>query len=139
MCRHLNFICDSESSDLTLDDKLELFINIRQAFGRTALLLSGGATLGLNHFGVIKALHECRLLPRIISGSSIGSLIAAFVCSKTDKELFAALHDDSLNLNALEAPEEEGNFFHKINRFIKHGRNQELLLLWSARKLILSS
>ncbi len=121
VCGQLNFICDTETQDLTLDDKLELFINVRQAFGRTALLLSGGATLGLNHFGVIKSLNECGLLPRIVSGSSIGSLVAAYVCTKTDSELFTALHSEQLNLNALEAPDEEGNFFHKLSRFIKHG------------------
>lgn len=52
--RQLNFICDCNTGELTLDDKLEFFLNTRQGLGRTALLLSGGATLGLNHVGVIK-------------------------------------------------------------------------------------
>ncbi len=119
--RQLNIICDTDSNDLSLDQKLEFFLNTRQAFGRTALLLSGGATLGLNHVGVIRTLHECRLLPRIISGSSVGSLIAALVCSKTDEELMHLLRGDRLNLNALESPEEEGSYFYKFLRFIKHG------------------
>eukprot|EP00158_Paraphelidium_tribonemae_P006464 Partr_v1_DN27830_c2_g1_i1_m23279 putative patatin-like phospholipase domain-containing protein len=106
---------------LNLDAKLEFFLNTRQAFGRTALLLSGGATLGLNHIGVIKALYECKLLPRIISGSSVGSLIAALVCSKTDGELFDYLHDENINLKALESADEESSLFFKLSRFIKHG------------------
>ena len=34
---------------------------------------------GLYHAGVIKALDEAALLPRIISGSSVGAIIAAIV------------------------------------------------------------
>jgi predicted acylesterase/phospholipase RssA len=121
VCTQLNLICDTETPDYSLEDKLELFLNIRQAFGRTALLLSGGGALGLNHLGVIRALNDCGLLPRVISGSSIGSLIAAIVCTKMDHELEDLLVDDSVNLNAIEAPEEEGHFFVKLARFMKHG------------------
>ena len=52
---------------------------MRQAFGRTSLLLSGGAGLGLYHIGILKVLHENDCLPRIISGSSTGSIIASVV------------------------------------------------------------
>lgn len=98
--RQLVEICESpDTEEHSLDEKLELFKNTRQYFGRTALLLSGGATLGLNHVGVIKALHECRLLPRIISGSSVGSIVAALVCAKTDEELFDFLHVITVTCN----------------------------------------
>ncbi len=59
----------------------------RHAFGSTALLLSGGASLTMLHLGVIKALHEQGLLPRVISGSSGGALVAAYVCCKPDASL----------------------------------------------------
>ncbi len=72
---------------IMIDEKMAFFNETRHAFGRSALLLSGGATLGLYHTGVVKALHECRLLPRVISGSSVGSIIAAMVGTRTDKEL----------------------------------------------------
>ena len=76
------------SDDLDdLNAKHEFFMNIRQSFGRTALLLSGGGTLGLNHLGVIKCLHQAKLLPRIISGASSGSIMAALLCTKTDDEI----------------------------------------------------
>ncbi|CAJ0747977.1 11907_t:CDS:10 [Entrophospora sp. SA101] len=69
--KQMNIICDTESDEISTKAKLEFFTNTRQSFGRTALLLSGGATFGLIHTGVIKSLYECKLLPRIISGASI--------------------------------------------------------------------
>lgn len=121
--RNLNLICDTSDlgNSLTLNQKLDFFVNTRQSFGRTALLLSGGATLGLTHIGVIKALYETNLLPRIISGSSVGSLIAALVCSKTENELFTFFGNEEFDLNALESPDEQGNLFYKLNRFLNHG------------------
>ncbi len=60
--------------------------------GGSALLLSGGAGLGKFHYGIIKALMECDLLPRIICGSSVGSLIAAFICVFKIDELPSVIH-----------------------------------------------
>jgi hypothetical protein len=48
----LNWICDEPSTVMEdgktfdLKSKYEFFLNIRQSFGRTSLLLSGGGTLG---------------------------------------------------------------------------------------------
>ena len=53
-------------------EKSALFVYMRQAYGRTALMLSGGGGLGIYHIGIVKALFEADLLPRIISGSSAG-------------------------------------------------------------------
>ncbi len=58
-----------------------------QNFGRTALFLSGGATLGIFHLGVVKALWENGLLPKVISGSSLGALIGGAICAHSDDEL----------------------------------------------------
>jgi hypothetical protein len=44
--KDLNMICDMSLPDFSTKEKYEFFINTRQAFGRTALLLSGGATFG---------------------------------------------------------------------------------------------
>lgn len=68
-------------------DLLEQFVASRQAFGRSALLLSGGATLGMYHIGVLKTLFEADLLPRIISGSSAGSIVSSVLCTRTDAEM----------------------------------------------------
>lgn len=40
-------------------------------------MLSGGASMGKYHHGIIKALHEEDLLPRVICGSSAGSIFVA--------------------------------------------------------------
>lgn len=63
----------------------------RAAYGRTALCLSGGAMMGLYHFGHVKALLEAGVLPHIISGTSGGSVIGAVVCTRTDEELIRDL------------------------------------------------
>ena len=59
----------------------------RTAYGRTALCLSGGAMMGLYHFGVVSALHKEGLLPHIISGTSAGSVVGAILCTRTEEEL----------------------------------------------------
>lgn len=130
VCKQLNIICDAETPDLSTDAKLQLNLNIRQAFGRTALLFSGGASLGCLHLGVAKCLFQAQLMPQIISGSSIGSMIAALCCTKTDdalRELFSTL---DVNLNVLEDERGE-NIFVKLSRLMRHGTQivEPLILL----------
>ncbi|KAJ7972163.1 Triacylglycerol lipase SDP1 [Quillaja saponaria] len=48
----LKMVCDSDSEELSLEEKLAFMHETRHAFGRTALLLSGGATLGAFHVGL---------------------------------------------------------------------------------------
>ena len=83
----INFICDHTFPGITDNDKLRIFQEGNRIHGNTALMLSGGAPFGIYHLGVVKALLEQGLLPRIISGSSMGAIIAAAACSKTDEEL----------------------------------------------------
>jgi len=59
----------------------------RAAYGRTALCLSGGAMMGLHHFGHVKSLLAENVLPYIISGTSAGSVVAAFLCTRNEEEL----------------------------------------------------
>ena len=108
----------------TMESKyiLEQLLSARQAFGRSALLLSGGGTFGMTHIGVLKALYEARLLPRIISGSSAGSIICAVLCTRTDEEIPGTL--SNLSYDDLAVFEEEGNedsILRKTARFLKHG------------------
>ncbi|KAL8913227.1 MAG: hypothetical protein Q9172_007328 [Xanthocarpia lactea] len=101
---------------------LEQVIFSRQAFGRSALLLSGGATFGMNHIGVLKVLWEARLLPRIISGASAGSIVCAVLCSRTDEEIPEVL--ENFRHGDLAVFEEEGNeqgLLGKAARFLKFG------------------
>jgi len=63
------------------------------SFGNEALVLSGGATLGTYHLGVLKALTALRMLPKVISGTSAGAVVAAIACCRTDDELAFVLSD----------------------------------------------
>jgi hypothetical protein len=77
----------AKSPDMDLSSRQTFLKNLSKAYGRTALCLSGGASLGYYHIGVIKALFENRLLPSVMTGASAGSLVAALVCCRTDEEL----------------------------------------------------
>lgn len=81
--------CLVTNHDVNLDDRylLGMLIQTRKNIGRTALLLSGGSTFGISHIGVLIALMENNLVPRIISGSSSGSIIASILCCHTNEEI----------------------------------------------------
>ncbi|RPB13738.1 patatin-domain-containing protein [Morchella conica CCBAS932] len=101
---------------------LESLINTRQAFGRTALLLSGGATFGMNHIGVMKALWDVDLLPRIISGASAGSIVAAVLCTRTDDEIPNILEEFPFgNLDVFEDGKNPETILSRLARFLKIG------------------
>ena len=101
---------------------LEQVLSSRQAFGRSALLLSGGATFGMNHIGVLKVLWETKLLPRIISGASAGSIVCAVLCTRVDEEIPELLETFCEGDLAVfdEAGNEEG-LLRKAARFLTHG------------------
>lgn len=107
---------------LPMIEDLDTVSNIRQSFGRSALLLSGGAMMGLKHIGVIKALHDERLLPRVISGSSVGSIIAAIASCQTDANLSDYLiQAASFDINALTSKNEVGALWYKVIRYMNDG------------------
>jgi|SRR5712671_3813939 len=59
----------------------------------------------VDHFGVIKAFLDADLLPRIITGTSAGALVAAMTCTHTDEELRKALVPELANrINACQEP-----------------------------------
>ncbi|KAI9883838.1 MAG: hypothetical protein M1823_004392 [Watsoniomyces obsoletus] len=89
-------------SGLTSQAKLDLLHDTRQAFGRSTLVLQGGAIFGLCHLGVVKALHLRGLLPRIITGTATGALIAALVAVHTEDELLDFLTGDGIDLTAFQ-------------------------------------
>ncbi|KAK9722016.1 Lipase 5, variant 2 [Basidiobolus ranarum] len=117
----LNMVCDTECEDVSTKIKYEFFTNTRQSFGRTALMLSGGASFGLNHVGVLKCLYEHKLLPRIISGASSGSIIAAIICTHTEEEFLKMLNPSGINLNTFARPGDDNSYFKRFSRFLKHG------------------
>ena len=91
----LNLICDNnDDEDIPSDAKLAFFNETRHAYGRTALMLSGGAALGFYHMGLVKALFKEGLLPRIVSGASAGAIMASVICTCTDEELSYLVDSD---------------------------------------------
>ncbi|KNC87672.1 hypothetical protein SARC_00243 [Sphaeroforma arctica JP610] len=115
--KHLSQMPDNFFAPIT---KQRFFTDMRQAYGRSALLLSGGSALGLHHFGVIKCMHEAHVLPKIICGASIGALLTGLLAVHTTEELPRLFEPDALTFEAFErlGP---GSARRKIKRFLKHG------------------
>lgn len=75
----LTRLADADEHEVPFAEKIPLFRRASDCFGRSALMLSGAGSLGPFHLGVVKALAERDLLPRVISGASAGSVVAAMV------------------------------------------------------------
>ena len=118
VCAALDFVCDAavlpDEAPIPTDARLAFFNETRHSYGRTALLLSGGAALGFYHVGVVKALMENHLLPRVIGGASAGSILTAMIGTRTDEECFR----DFFNSKGTDAPGHYGylaiNFFRPL-------------------------
>ncbi|KLO15690.1 patatin-domain-containing protein [Schizopora paradoxa] len=83
--RSLAFIRDSPI--LSNEEKRRFFKSANTNLGISALCLSGGASFGYYHFGVLKAFVDANMLPRVVTGTSAGGLVAALACTRTDAEL----------------------------------------------------
>jgi TAG lipase/steryl ester hydrolase/phospholipase A2/LPA acyltransferase len=83
----LTLLCRSNVKQLPPMRKRRFLKRAARSFGRSALLLSGGASLGLFHIGVINELESQGLLPRVVTGASAGSIMAGILASHTDTEL----------------------------------------------------
>lgn len=53
---------------------------------KTGLVLSGGGTRGFAHLGVIAALNEKGIYPEVISGTSAGAIVGAFIAGQKSPE-----------------------------------------------------
>jgi TAG lipase/steryl ester hydrolase/phospholipase A2/LPA acyltransferase len=100
VCESLDYLCDNPVPGFPVADKLQFFRDTLTSFGRPALLLSGGASLGMFHFGVIKALWEKGLLPQVVAGSSAGAIIAGILGVHTDAEVPEMLVPENHHLKA---------------------------------------
>ncbi|RMZ09263.1 hypothetical protein D0860_04336 [Hortaea werneckii] len=122
------------STGLTGQQKLEVLHDARLAFGRSCLVLQGGSIFGLCHIGVVKALHARGLLPRIISGTATGALMAALVGVHSQEELPKFLSGEGIDLSAFtdasEDASEDAQYFsygwfatlaRRVQRFLNYG------------------
>lgn len=87
VCECINYLAAANIEGMKDAKKIDFFKEILLSFGRPSLLLSGGASLGAFHIGVVKALWERELLPQVINGSSSGAIVAATLGTHTDEEL----------------------------------------------------
>lgn len=112
------------------NEVLRIVNAIKLGYGSTALCLSGGASVGNYHWGVIAALTEqsgnsASKLPNIISGTSSGSVVATLVCTRTDNELQKLLvpdlykHINSFSRNLLS--DQPNTWFNLFVHWWKHG------------------
>ena len=113
-----------KSPNLSGEEKKRFFKSANTNLGSSALCLSGGGSFGYctfdrshfvktllivpiipDHFGVVKAFLDANLMPRVITGTSAGGLIAALVCTRTDAELQRILVPELANrITACEEP-----------------------------------
>ncbi|CAK7566280.1 MAG: Lipase 5 [Sporothrix epigloea] len=107
---------------LTHQGMLDQLLLARRSYGRSALVLSGGSVFGMAHIGVLKALFDRGLLPRIISGTSAGSIVAAVVCTRTEEEIPELLerfaHGDLAVFTDKENPD---SWLTHIGRAVRYG------------------
>ncbi|KAI8562387.1 hypothetical protein RHMOL_Rhmol03G0032200 [Rhododendron molle] len=119
----LRMVCDSDSEELLLEEKLAFMHETRHAFGRTALLLSGGASLGAFHVGVVKTLVEHKVLPRIVAGSSVGSVMCTVVATRSWPELQSFFED---SWHSLQFFDQMGGIFTVFKRVMTRGALHEI-------------
>ncbi|KAF9581176.1 hypothetical protein BGW38_001906, partial [Lunasporangiospora selenospora] len=117
----LEHVADTSPTMLSRQAKIDFFMETRQSFGSSALLLHGGASFGMYHLGVVKTLFEHGLLPRIISGASAGAVVAALVCVNTDEELPRIFQEGGIDLSAFRKVGTKGSLSRKIVRLMTQG------------------
>ncbi|CAI4045379.1 triacylglycerol lipase SKDI_11G2970 [Saccharomyces kudriavzevii IFO 1802] len=112
-------------SDLDDSYLLGILQQTRRNIGRTALVLSGGGTFGLFHIGVLGTLFELDLLPRVISGSSAGAIVASILSVHHKEEIPVLLNhilEKEFNIFKDDKQKSESeNLLIKISRFFKNG------------------
>ncbi|GLT63161.1 hypothetical protein SLA2020_357420 [Shorea laevis] len=132
----LRMVCDSDSEELSLEEKLSFMHETRHAFGRTALLLSGGASLGAFHSGVVKTLVEHKLLPRIIAGSSVGSIMCSIVATRSWPELQSFFEGSWQKIKFFD---QLGGIFTVVRRVMRQGAVHEIRQLQSMLRHLTSN
>ena len=111
------------NSKLVLVKKKQLFKEFKHIYGKSGIVFSGGGGLGNIHLGVLSVLLEEDLLPNVISGASVGSLIVGLIGTKTKEDLMKLNKSFfcDLNFDSFEKIPKRGNLVRKFIRFLKHG------------------
>ncbi|GAV29326.1 hypothetical protein PMKS-002808 [Pichia membranifaciens] len=112
------------SEDCPINDEyiLEVLLESKRNYGRGAITMSGGGTFGLIGIGVFSTLLERDLFPKIVSGSSCGSIVSAFMCAKTSdeiKQISWSLFDATFEVFNVET--DRDTFYTHLSRLLKYG------------------
>ena len=92
----LNYLAKPEVDDIGFEEKLDFFRRADHCFGHSAFMMSGSGSLFYFHIGVVRALLQEKLLPRVLSGSSGGSFVGALLSTHSKSELEQMLDPDFL-------------------------------------------
>ncbi|KAJ7559305.1 hypothetical protein O6H91_04G078800 [Diphasiastrum complanatum] len=123
---HLRAVFETDSDEFSLEEKISFIHETRHAFGRTALLLSGGAALGAFHLGVVRTLIEHRLLPRVVAGASVGSILCSFAATRTWAELQSFFDDPMPPMHFFDTM---GSIFATAHRLLTKGALNDIGML----------
>lgn len=105
--RSLHVLSEQEKAE---NNSFQFFKDARQSYGRTALVLHGGSLFGMCHLGVIKSLLYAKLLPEVICGSTVGAIVAAYICSVPEHKIEYAINQIPTRLMAsLTSPQQQSN------------------------------
>lgn len=90
----LHVIENAPESDIPHLEKVDFFRRASHCYGRSALMMSGGAGVIYFHHGVAQTLINEDLLPNVLSGASAGSWICAQLGTMSNEELKAGHFDN---------------------------------------------
>lgn len=97
---------------------------------KVGLALGGGASRGLAHFGVLKALEEAEIPIHVITGTSIGSIIASLYAANPDinriiQKVDSYLNSPDFNQTKLDfirnGDQESSGYLGQLKKIIKAG------------------
>jgi predicted acylesterase/phospholipase RssA len=121
-----------------LASDLEYFKNVKILYGTTALMLSGGVSMGTHHIGVMKCLNDNSLMPKIVCGSSSGAIMASIACTKSEHERTEALKLESIEINMIGEKDNTMSplviFLRRLKRFLTKGVVFDIEVLEKAMK-----
>ncbi|MBZ2168060.1 DUF3336 domain-containing protein [Marinobacter sp. F4216] len=83
----LRVLANAPARKISIQQKVDFFRRASHCYGRSSLMLSGGAGLIYFHHGVVQTLIDHDLLPHVISGASAGAWVSALLTKYTDEEL----------------------------------------------------
>lgn len=110
-----------EEAKIDNQSKLDFYHDAKTTLGATALCLHGGSLFGLCHVGVVKSMIDWGLLPNVVVGSGVGSVVGGLVCCLERDNLIEILS------NLHKYMELEGYYLSNADN--DHG-NEKLYLKW---------